>query len=96
MDQQNVKPYEKYRQKQEARIGPRQRSREVRVECQSKSTLALYSDPPYRCNVFGGGEVFVYLKPALGGDEDLMARIKRLAASVAGLEIQVNLRMLPK
>jgi cytidylate kinase len=43
-----------------------------------------------------GGEVFVYLKPALGGDEDLMARIKRLAANVAGLEIQVNLRMLPK
>ncbi|MEJ2069038.1 MAG: cytidylate kinase-like family protein [Syntrophobacterales bacterium] len=43
-----------------------------------------------------GGEVFIYVKRSMWDDEDLMARIKRLAASVAGLEIQVNLRMLPK
>jgi cytidylate kinase len=43
-----------------------------------------------------GGEVFIYVKRAIGDDEDLMARIKRLAANVAGLETQVNLRMLPK
>ena len=42
------------------------------------------------------GEVFIYIKRAMWDDKDLMARIKRLAANVAGLEIQVHLRKLPK
>jgi cytidylate kinase len=41
------------------------------------------------------GELFLYVKPAVCQDEDLMARVKRLASNVAGFDTKVNCRMLP-
>ncbi len=35
------------------------------------------------------GEIFIYLKKALCGDEELISRIKRLATSIAGAEIRI-------
>jgi cytidylate kinase len=37
-----------------------------------------------------GTEVFIYLKRDLCKDEELMSRIKRLAANIAGFDIKVN------
>jgi len=42
------------------------------------------------------GEVFIYIKQVMWHDEELLARIKRLAANVAGYHIKVNFRMLPQ
>jgi cytidylate kinase len=41
------------------------------------------------------GELFLYVKSAVCQDEDLMARVKRLASNVAGFDTKVNCRMLP-
>ena len=41
------------------------------------------------------GEVFIYLKRALCEDEELMSRIRRRAASVAGFDVKINCLMRP-
>ncbi len=41
------------------------------------------------------GEVFISLRGALREDQDLMARIKRLAANIAGFDVKVHCRMRP-
>ncbi len=41
------------------------------------------------------GEVFIYLKPALLEDLELVSRIKRLAANAVGFEGSINCRALP-
>jgi len=41
------------------------------------------------------GEVFISLRGALREDQDLMARIKRLAANIAGFDVKVHCHMRP-
>ncbi len=41
------------------------------------------------------GEIFIYLKRAVCGDEELISRIKRLAASIAGVEIKITCLVKP-
>ena len=41
------------------------------------------------------GELFIDLKGALCNDEELMARVKRLASNVAGFNVKVNCRTRP-
>jgi cytidylate kinase len=41
------------------------------------------------------GEVFIYLKRALCEDEELMSRIRRRAANVAGFDVKINCLMRP-
>ena len=41
------------------------------------------------------GEVFIYLKRALCEDEELMSRIRRRAAIVAGFDVKINCLMRP-
>ncbi len=41
------------------------------------------------------GELFIDLKGALCDDEELMARVKRLASNVAGFDVKVNCRTRP-
>ena len=38
------------------------------------------------------GELFIDLKGALCDDQELMARVKRLASNVAGFDVKVNCR----
>jgi cytidylate kinase len=41
------------------------------------------------------GEIFIYLKKAVCGDEELISRIKRLAASIADAEIRISCLVKP-
>ena len=41
------------------------------------------------------GELFIDLKGALCDDQELMARVKRLASNVAGFDVKVNCRTRP-
>ncbi len=41
------------------------------------------------------GEIFIYLKRAVCGDEELISRIKRLAASIADVEIRITCLVKP-
>jgi cytidylate kinase len=40
-------------------------------------------------------EIFIALKPALGEDEELMSRIKRLVGNIAGFDVKVTCRVRP-
>jgi hypothetical protein len=42
------------------------------------------------------GQVFIYLKRSVCGDEELISRIKRLAASIADVEIRITCLVKPQ
>jgi len=41
------------------------------------------------------GEIFIYLRRSVCGDEELVSRIKRLAASIADIEIRITCLVKP-
>jgi cytidylate kinase len=59
--------------------------------------VALVDDIPGVKKVeYEDGELFIYVKPAVFDDKDLLGLIKRLASNVVGFDIKVNYRLQPE